>query len=257
MLSLAPCVTPTIPNARFYWGKRLLIAGELIKHNSQIELICDNGFEQSNILINDTLSCSFGSWDSFSSEQICLPKSCHLPSITLINGNYLDLERNDTILDHNQIVHYECSTLDFGTNQTINEEIHCLFGELIYDSFGCFAKTLNQSKSLERVRGQCRSRDKIENALYYFNELFNEHLNVQSDRNRINNHNSTLDFDNLNNDSDQSLMPFEYEQGTEIVFRCISYKQKQSEHNQTKSSKSTWVIRCENGNWIGRSFDCG
>lgn len=39
-----------------------------------------------------------------------------------------------------------------------------------------------------------------------------------------------------------------FETGTEITFNCIK---------GAAGERTTWKIRCEDGIWRGRSFDCG
>lgn len=39
-----------------------------------------------------------------------------------------------------------------------------------------------------------------------------------------------------------------YESGTEIYFNCIP---------SASGERNTWKIICENGHWIGRSYNCG
>lgn len=41
---------------------------------------------------------------------------------------------------------------------------------------------------------------------------------------------------------------FGFESGTEIFFNCIESK---------AGERNTWKIRCEDGEWIGRSYACG
>lgn len=39
-----------------------------------------------------------------------------------------------------------------------------------------------------------------------------------------------------------------YPHGTEITFRCIA---------SIMGEKTTWKLICEQGNWVGKSFNCG
>lgn len=39
-----------------------------------------------------------------------------------------------------------------------------------------------------------------------------------------------------------------YDSGTEIYFNCIP---------SIAGERNTWKIICENGDWIGRSYNCG
>lgn len=39
-----------------------------------------------------------------------------------------------------------------------------------------------------------------------------------------------------------------YPHGTEVTFRCIA---------SIMGEKTTWKLICEQGNWVGKSFNCG
>ncbi|XP_027195567.2 sushi, von Willebrand factor type A, EGF and pentraxin domain-containing protein 1-like isoform X1 [Dermatophagoides pteronyssinus] len=281
----APCITPTVPNARFHLHRRLLQPGELVKHENRIEFICEEGYHEPVPLTNVTLRCSYGSWDSFSSSQICVPKPCRLQRRHLPNGYYLDLtfDTDGTYIEHDSLVSFECLP-GFKPNKT--GEYRCSFGKIEPESPQCITENSNvipdQSTTATTppsqiyndgsVSSRCRSPEKIENALFYFDQLLSQRLTLIGVA-QVDHVMSAYDDFNLTNGRkldyrfvQQSSLPFEYDHGTEIVFRCVTYASKMTTEqingendsmaNQTKPTRSTWIIRCENGNWIGRSFEC-
>lgn len=236
----------------------------MIKHENRIEFLCNDGYYQPST-INDTLRCSYGSWDSFASlDQICQPKPCSISARSLSNGKYTDIRPYIEMfeVEHSSLVQFDC--LDGYKPKLPDAEYRCLFGRIEPEQPHCIyvepeSNKQNNDKELSNPP-KCRSPEKIENALLYFNELLSQRLTLisfaQIEPTTDRTINNKFDYNYVQHSS----LPFEYEHGTEIVFRCITYAQSQtqSKMNQTTSPiRSTWIIKCENGNWIGRSFECG
>jgi len=180
-------------------------------------------------------------------------------------------------LAHDSEVKYSCDP-GFQLKSSPSEEfaiLKCQLGKL--DPQPMCIKT-NQSTEGENAKQEdnpaaaastsCHSPQKIENALRYFGELFQQRLHLigiaQFDQQTVA---TTKKFN-------ESQFPFQYEDGTEIIFRCVSYtspgilaRVDPFGVNSTTTAppttstelpeKSTWIIKCEAGNWIGRSFECG
>ena len=319
-----PCITPTIPNGHFRISSRFhprkirpkpstifLIPGQSVSHNSTIDLVCSPGYHyppSATPLLNVTLKCSFGSWDSFASTSTCIPLGCRLPPVP--HGGYLNGHEPNQIIEHDVAVKFSC---DKGFKRSVeprggpdssdqeSSNVKCVLGKLEPElpfcintslsvaSAGFAAESANNNNNSPRVPPTfCHSPKKIENALHYFGQLFSggnggggsqsapPHLQPIS----------IAQFDSLESsratrNSNDSSMLYQYEHGTEIVFRCISYQipagmmalpkaysltdEGAPEETQLATTnlpppaqeRSTWIIKCDNGNWVGSAFMCG
>ncbi|KAI2803698.1 hypothetical protein BLOT_007833 [Blomia tropicalis] len=296
----ASCLTPTIVNGRFRMipnqlkGRRKnkpssqtsLDPGQMVKHGSQIELICDHGYQHglssSNMKRHAILlKCSLGSWDSFSSSAAqCTPIGCRLPIIE--NGGYLNGHEPHQMIKHGSIVKYSCDpkykrSIESSIKQADDgaSDLKCINGileprqpkciEINESTLSPIVPTMVNPYSISSTTA-CHSPQKIENALHYFqNQLMNRQDRLIS----------IVQFDSKEAIINESTMPFRYEHGTEIIFRCVTFAnapQPKMERfvdstismdqssiinvSMSQPERNTWVIRCENGNWNGRSFEC-
>lgn len=269
----ASCITPTVPNAQFRFYRKQIQSGQLVKHGGQIELVCDEGYQQPPPIINVTLRCGYGSWDARASE-VCLPQSCQLPYID--NGHYLDkVDEPGQTVDHETLIQYRCAP----TFRVATEEFpRCFLGKIVPDAPLCIEDifkvdsinatvtpvyvTLNNSveshipasvNNATSSMNRCRSPQKIENALLYFDQLFNSKLTLigVAQLNPTEHGSNQTSFPQMN-----THMPYQYVHGTEIMFRCVSNARQGLDDQSEFNRRSTWIIRCEDGNWIGRSFEC-
>ena len=173
------------------------------------------------------------------------------------------------------------------TEENTTQNIISELGPKPLDLFGPFGSLspIAQQSTTSQASSSCHSPQKIENALRYFSELFSQRLHLIG----------IAQFDHQNRDgqnfvstkSRNETMPFQYEHGTEIIFRCVNYQGPMTSSGNflkpealisdfvTESAttdspstltstttmasieRSTWIIKCESGNWIGRSFECG
>lgn len=280
----APCVTPTLAHASFFLDNkfnrnattreaiRTLTPGQLVRHRQSIKPLCDHGYQLStNIIVR--LRCTFGTWDT-SARSLCTPKKCRLPALGH-SGQYVTL-RVGQVVQHETLVEFRCPDK---TNDTVLVT-SCVLGTWQPLSPQCTTSAeveqyIGSNSSSSSSTTSCRSPQKIENALRYFSELFAKPSTTNAsgggagaadvpEASRL-----TLigiaQFDKPVERVPRSSpttggLPFEYRHGTEIAFKCVYYDHHQRQprepgYNRMKA-RSTWIIRCENGNWIGRSFDC-
>ncbi|OTF83712.1 hypothetical protein BLA29_012945, partial [Euroglyphus maynei] len=165
---------------------------------------------------------------------ICVPKPCRIQRRRLLNGHFLDLtfDTDVTFIEHDSPVSFECLP-GFKPNKT--GEYRCSFGKIDPESPQCIAENSNaidQSTSTSppmtynvgSISNRCRSPEKIENALFYFDQLLSQRLTLIGVAQVDDHVMSTYDDFNSTNGRkldyryvQQSSLPFEYDHGTEIV----------------------------------------
>lgn len=311
---LAPCITPTIANGKFRTSPKvhhrkhfsrsssiILESGQSVPHNRTIELLCADGYHYgtSSPVLNVTLKCSFGSWDSFAASSYCVPLPCKLPAIK--HGGYLNGWEPHQLVEHEVELKYSCDSgfkRSFGSEDSESSTLKCALGKLEPEKPRCLNATPSQETitvkpqeldllvPLDSQSGSlvetspsssfCHSPKKIENALHYFGKLFSRTSRFQPI--------SIAQFGEPPNGELKNESLFQYDHGTEIIFRCVNYQipiglkkapddpgalmQMDETAEETTTmipittttltpERSTWIIKCENGNWIGSAFECG
>lgn len=194
-----------------------------IDNGKVIGLRCDEGYV---VKGTNHLKC----WNSeFTTNDLpeCIPAPCILPVIP--NANYQGGYRSGLTIVHGSSVSVQCDTVSNLVN------MHCNLGSLTPLTINCennpqkkirenYSETidpsnlLNTDYSLNLVGRDCGPPERIQGSLIY------------------------------RNPDDPSDRYHGFPTGTEILFNCIS---------SGVGERSTWKIVCEDGLWIGKSFNCG
>ncbi|XP_052851585.1 uncharacterized protein LOC128261770 isoform X2 [Drosophila gunungcola] len=246
----APCLVPAVEHGQYYkvepHTKQLsdkpsltpLSTYEEIQSNEFITLECEDGF---NIQGSAQLRCAHGSW-SVNAFSECTSVPCTLPNIPglIYDGGY----RAGLTIGHGSSVSVRC---ELSTNAN-PIEMSCHKGVLTPPSVPCES-------------GLRKSREELEHAtptphpkVVEHNELDNEHDHDHHD-------NSTDEHDDMKmcgppmltdgalvyKNAEHPELDGAYESGTEIFFNCIP---------NAAGDRQTWRIICDNGLWIGRSYNC-
>ncbi|EDW76217.2 uncharacterized protein Dwil_GK14777, isoform C [Drosophila willistoni] len=244
----APCLVPAVEHGQYYkvepHTKQLsdkpsltpLSSYEEIQSNEFITLECQEGF---NLQGSAQLRCAHGSW-SVNAFSECTSVPCTLPNIpgVIYDGGY----RAGLTIGHGSTVSVRC---ELSTNAN-PIEMSCHKGVLTPPSIPCESGLRKSREELEHVT-PTTPHSKIEH-----NELDNDHDHHNND---------TDDHDDLKmcgppsltdgalvyKNADHAEIERIYESGTEIFFNCIP---------NAAGDRQTWRIVCDDGQWIGRSYNC-
>ncbi|XP_001357308.2 uncharacterized protein Hasp isoform X1 [Drosophila pseudoobscura] len=246
----APCLVPAVEHGQYYkvepHTKQLsdkpsltpLSTYEEIQSNEFVTLECEDGF---NIQGLAQLRCAHGSW-SVAAFSECTSVPCTLPNIpgVIYDGGY----RAGLTIGHGSTVNVRC---ELSTNAN-PIEMSCHKGVLTPPSIPCES-------------GMRRSREELEHATPTPHPKV-EHNELDNDHDHHDNNTDEHDHDDLkmcgppmltdgalvykNTDPHVDIDGM-YESGTEIFFNCIP---------NAAGDRQTWRIICDNGLWIGRSYNC-
>ncbi|XP_017154912.1 uncharacterized protein LOC108163900 isoform X2 [Drosophila miranda] len=246
----APCLVPAVEHGQYYkvepHTKQLsdkpsltpLSTYEEIQSNEFVTLECEDGF---NIQGLAQLRCAHGSW-SVAAFSECTSVPCTLPNIpgVIYDGGY----RAGLTIGHGSTVNVRC---ELSTNAN-PIEMSCHKGVLTPPSIPCES-------------GMRRSREELEHATPTPHPK-EEHNELDNDHDHHDNNTDEHDHDDLkmcgppmltdgalvykNTDPHVDIDGM-YESGTEIFFNCIP---------NAAGDRQTWRIICDNGLWIGRSYNC-
>ncbi|XP_022230588.2 uncharacterized protein LOC111079639 isoform X1 [Drosophila obscura] len=246
----APCLVPAVEHGQYYkvepHTKQLsdkpsltpLSTYEEIQSNEFVTLECEDGF---NIQGLAQLRCAHGSW-SVAAFSECTSVPCTLPNIpgVIYDGGY----RAGLTIGHGGTVSVRC---ELSTNAN-PIEMSCHKGVLTPPSIPCES-------------GMRRSREELEHATPTPAHPKLEHNELDNDHDHHDN-NTDHDDDDLKmcgppmltdgalvykNTDMHADIDGVYESGTEIFFNCIP---------NAAGDRQTWRIICDNGLWIGRSYNC-
>ncbi|KMY91033.1 uncharacterized protein LOC6732828 isoform X2 [Drosophila simulans] len=243
----APCLVPAVEHGQYYkvepHTKQLsdkpsltpLSTYEEIQSNEFITLECEDGF---NIQGSAQLRCAHGSW-SVNAFSECTSVPCTLPNIpgVIYDGGY----RAGLTIGHGSSVSVRC---ELSTNAN-PIEMSCHKGILTPPSIPCESGLRKSREELEHATPT--PHPKVEH-----NELDNDHDHHD---------NGTDEHDDMKmcgppmltdgalvyKNADHPELDGAYESGTEIFFNCIP---------NAAGDRQTWRIICDNGLWIGRSYNC-
>ncbi|XP_075151703.1 hig-anchoring scaffold protein isoform X2 [Haematobia irritans] len=250
----APCLVPLVENGKYYKVEphttelsdkpslTPLSTYEEIQSNEFITLECEEGFK---IQGAGQLRCGHGSW-SVKAFSKCVSIACTLPNIPglIYEGGY----RAGLTIGHDSAISARCN---YSTN-TLPIEMTCNKGTIKPQNIHCES---GMRKSREEIVKIPDLMDASKEA-YSNNNLLDNSDNTESS-------NST-DDQNVSEESKMCGPPSltdgaliykngdldidgAYESGTEIYFNCIP---------SASGERNTWKIICENGEWIGRSYNC-
>uniref|UniRef100_A0A6P4EHA5 LOW QUALITY PROTEIN: uncharacterized protein LOC108042246 n=1 Tax=Drosophila rhopaloa TaxID=1041015 RepID=A0A6P4EHA5_DRORH len=243
----APCLVPAVEHGQYYkvepHTKQLsdkpsltpLSTYEEIQSNEFITLECEDGF---NIQGSAQLRCAHGSW-SVNAFSECTSVPCTLPNIpgVIYDGGY----RAGLTIGHGSSVSVRC---ELSTNAN-PIEMSCRKGVLTPPSIPCESGLRKSREELEHATPT--PHPKVEH-----NELDNDHDHLD---------NGTDEHDDMKmcgppmltdgalvyKNAEHPELDGAYESGTEIFFNCIP---------NAAGDRQTWRIICDNGLWIGRSYNC-
>ncbi|XP_017849130.1 uncharacterized protein LOC108604254 isoform X1 [Drosophila busckii] len=245
----APCLVPAVEHGQYYkvepHTKQLsdkpsltpLSTYEEIQSNEFITLECEDGF---NTQGSAQLRCAHGSW-SVNAFSECTSVPCTLPNMpgVIYEGGY----RAGLTIGHGSSVHVRC---ELSTNAN-PIEMSCHKGVLTPPNVHC---ETGLRKSREELEHATPTPAKLEHNKQEHNELDENH----HDGNNTDEHedhamcghpsltDGALVYKNPDHVEDGI-----YESGTEIFFNCIP---------NAAGDRQTWRIICDNGQWVGRSFNC-
>ncbi|XP_022181036.1 sushi, von Willebrand factor type A, EGF and pentraxin domain-containing protein 1 isoform X2 [Myzus persicae] len=187
-----------------------------------VTITCFSGF---NLKGPSRMECRKGDWDVGTISE-CTPAPCELPAIT--HGQYLLGYRAGLTIANGSFVTFQC---DPEFIKTTSVSIECVLGRLVPKVPSCKrdgglfitgADILKKSELgtidlLSGLRGSCGPPESVHGSMVFRNG-------------------------ELLKDAEKS-----FPDGTEVTFNCIG---------NIIDEKVTWRIRCEDGNWIGRSLNC-
>ncbi|KAM8716457.1 hypothetical protein ACLKA7_003348 [Drosophila subpalustris] len=245
----APCLVPAVEHGQYYkvepHTKELsdtpsltpLSTYEEIQSNEFITLECKEGF---NIQGSAQLRCAHGSW-SVNAFSECTSVPCTLPNIpgVIYEGGY----RAGLTIGHGSTVNVRC---ELSTNAN-PIEMSCHKGLLTPPSIPCESGLRKSRQELEHATTTPTTHSKMDHN--ELDENHNHHDNntdEHPDDEKMCGHPSLTDgalvYKNVDGEIDGV-----YESGTEIFFNCIP---------NAAGDRQTWRIICDNGQWIGRSYNC-
>ncbi|XP_062121270.1 uncharacterized protein LOC133835281 isoform X2 [Drosophila sulfurigaster albostrigata] len=247
----APCLVPAVEHGKYYkvepHTKQLsdkpsltpLSTYEEIQSNEFITLECQDGF---NIQGSAQLRCAHGSW-SVNAFSECTSVPCTLPNIpgVIYEGGY----RAGLTIGHGSTVSVRC---ELSTNAN-PIEMSCHKGVLTPPSIPCESGLRKSREELEHATPTPTTHSKIEhNELDDHNHHNNHHDNNTDEHSdeKMCGHPSLTDNAMVYKNVDAENEGF-FESGTEIFFNCIP---------NAAGDRQTWRIICDNGQWIGRSYNC-
>ncbi|XP_050520065.1 sushi, von Willebrand factor type A, EGF and pentraxin domain-containing protein 1 isoform X2 [Daktulosphaira vitifoliae] len=223
---LKPCLVPYTANGYYRTNEPTFLnitENTEISDGEVVTLSCFSGF---NLKGSPRIQCIKGDWDVDTSIPECTPSPCELPSIN--HGQYLLGYRAGLTIANGSFVTFQC---DPEFIKTTSVSIECVLGNLVPKLPSCKrdgglfitgADILKKSELgtidlLSGLRGSCGPPESVQGSLIFRNG-------------------------ELLKDAEKS-----FPDGTEVTFNCIG---------NIIGEKVTWRIRCEDGNWIGRSLNC-
>ncbi|XP_028899392.1 uncharacterized protein LOC105217452 isoform X1 [Zeugodacus cucurbitae] len=247
-----PCLVPAVENGRYFkveaHTKMLtdrpslttLTTYEEIESNEFITLECDDGF---NIQGSAQLRCAHGSW-SVNAFSECVSIPCTLPSLPgiIYEGGY----RPGLTIGHGSTVSAHC---DHSTN-AMPIEMSCNKGILSPQTIHC---ETGQRKSREELPTESHGNGKSNNVIALKVDTSESEDTTNATEENVTEElkmcgpPSITDGALVYKNTDLSDVEGVYESGTEIFFNCIP---------SAVGERNTWKIICENGQWIGRSYNC-
>ncbi|CAH0717600.1 unnamed protein product, partial [Brenthis ino] len=217
-----------------------------------VRVACGKGYVL-NLEPNATAKCVRGRWKP--EKPICEIQSCHVPSTEygiytmspsnagslvsgLNQGDEKELNETDPV-PNGQVVHFSC---EYGYNVQGPTNLRCWLGEWAVTSMPeCVAANLSRPRPTSEYQSgsdivrediselepdlqgkevvECGPPARVQGTLIY------------RDGSEVN---ETVEVDG-------------YPHGTEVTFRCIA---------SIMGEKTTWKLICEQGNWVGKSFNC-
>ncbi|CAH0550197.1 unnamed protein product [Brassicogethes aeneus] len=244
---ILPCFAPITENGIYMLSKSNLPENSTldpdvplnetisIENGQVVEFSCEEGYT---VQGPSNLRCWHGDWTVTSMPE-CTPAPCQLPKI--INGQYLSGYRAGLTIANGSSVTFQCDT-DYTTSAA--QTVQCTLGQLYPSTPVCtpepgsvgilenkVVKVPEYFSGSDIVRGgditvvdygtlsgkYCGPPAKVRGSLVYKN---GEPL-VDDEHN--------------------------FPDGTEVTFNCIE---------SIMGERTTWKIICEDGSWIGRSFNC-
>ncbi|XP_073824682.1 hig-anchoring scaffold protein isoform X2 [Musca autumnalis] len=250
----APCLVPSVENGKYYKVEPHTIelsdkpsltplsTYEEIQSNEFITLVCEEGYK---IQGAAQLRCGHGSW-SVNAFSKCVSVACTLPNIPglIYEGGY----RAGLTIGQDSSVNARCN---YSTN-TLPIEMTCNKGTIKPQNIQCESGMRKSRQEIVKiVEPLNESKEKISSTNVLDTSEMEESYNSTDDQNTTEETKMcgppTLTDGALiykNGDIDIEGV---YESGTEIYFNCIP---------SASGERNTWKIICENGEWIGRSYNC-
>ncbi|EDV98774.1 uncharacterized protein LOC6566632 isoform X2 [Drosophila grimshawi] len=250
----APCLVPAVEHGQYYkvepHTKQLsdkpsltpLSTYEEVQSNEFITLECEDGF---NAQGSAQLRCAHGSW-SVNAFSECTSVPCTLPNIPgiIYDGGY----RAGLTIGHGSTVNVRC---ELSTNAN-PIEMSCHKGNLTPPSIPCESGLRKSRQELEHATPTPTPTTSVRSRLEH-NELDEHHqhhdngTDEHGDDLKMCGHPSLTDGALVYKNPDHAEIDGAYDSGTEIFFNCIP---------NAAGDRQTWRIICDNGQWIGRSYNC-
>ncbi|XP_037811776.1 CUB and sushi domain-containing protein 1 isoform X2 [Lucilia sericata] len=253
----APCLVPSVENGKYYKVEphttelsdkpslTPLSTYEEIQSNEFITLECEDGFK---IEGSAQLRCAHGSW-SVKAFSECVSVACTLPNITglIYEGGY----RAGLTIGHGSSVYVRCNH----SSSTLPIEMTCSKGVISPQNIHCESGMRKSREEIITDSMAAESKENEDNSIDLSHTL--DTSDMEEESNSTDDHNDeskmcgppTINEGALIYVNDKNNMKIEriYESGTEIYFNCIP---------SASGERNTWKIICENGQWIGRSYNC-
>ncbi|KAI8119427.1 Locomotion-related protein Hikaru genki [Lucilia cuprina] len=253
----APCLVPSVENGKYYKVEphttelsdkpslTPLSTYEEIQSNEFITLECEEGFK---IEGSAQLRCAHGSW-SVKAFSECVSVACTLPNITglIYEGGY----RAGLTIGHGSSVYVRCNH----SSSTLPIEMTCSKGVINPQNIHCETGMRKSREEIITDSMAAESKENEDNSIDLSHTL--DTSDMEEESNSTDDHNDeskmcgppTMNEGALIYVNDKNNMKIEriYESGTEIYFNCIP---------SASGERNTWKIICENGQWIGRSYNC-
>ncbi|XP_030377373.1 sushi, von Willebrand factor type A, EGF and pentraxin domain-containing protein 1 isoform X2 [Scaptodrosophila lebanonensis] len=250
----SPCLVPAVENGQYFkvepHTKQLsdkpsltpLSTYEEIQSNEFITLECEEGF---NIQGSAQLRCAHGSWSNVVSFSECTSVPCTLPNIpgVIYEGGY----RAGLTIGHGSTVSVRC---ELSTNSN-PVEMACHKGVLTPSTIHCESGLRKSRQELEHATPAPHSHVHTSAVKVDHNDL-DEHNENNTDEHggedmKMCGPPSLTDGALVYKNVEHVEHDGAYESGTEIFFNCIP---------NAAGDRQTWRIICDNGQWIGRSYNC-
>ncbi|XP_049824701.1 sushi, von Willebrand factor type A, EGF and pentraxin domain-containing protein 1 isoform X2 [Aethina tumida] len=247
MCLILPCFVPLTPNGIYKLSKSNLPENytldpdaplnETIKiENGQVvEFSCEEGY---NVQGPSNLRCWHGDWTVTSLPE-CTPAPCQLPKIP--NGQYMSGYRHGLTIANGSSVTFQCDN-DYSTSAA--QPIQCLLGQLYPKEPNCKSEDGGEGileNKVVQTPEYLGGSDIVKGGditVVDYGILSGKYCGPPAKvRGSIIYKNGEPLVDDENNFPD----------GTEVTFNCIE---------SIMGEKTTWKIICEDGSWIGRSFNC-
>ncbi|XP_061388329.1 sushi, von Willebrand factor type A, EGF and pentraxin domain-containing protein 1 [Musca vetustissima] len=248
---VSPCLVPSVENGKYYKVEPHTIelsdkpsltplsTYEEIQSNEFITLECEEGYK---IQGAGQLRCGHGSW-SVNAFSKCVSVACTLPNIPglIYEGGY----RAGLTIGQDSSVNARCN---YSTN-TLPIEMTCSRGTIKPQNIQCESGMRKSREEIVKITDE--SNEKISNTNVLDTSDMEESSNSTDDQNATEESKmcgppTITDGALIYKNSDMDIEGI-YESGTEIYFNCIP---------SASGERNTWKIICENGEWIGRSYNC-